>query len=171
MKELKEIRFDETEIHLEGNLVKGSILPQKAAELQRNIIFKGDNVVEGALYGQRLEVQTGNLVVQGVVFAQQELYVASDTIGNIDFKKCVGSANSIVSRAASCTLNFHSDVNAKSVVLYNAFVAGSIYAENVFLENCVVIGGVFATQELKLKNSVIGTFNTPSIYVSGINAN
>ena len=47
MKELKEIRFNETDVQLEDNLVKGSILPEKIAELNRNIIFKGNNVVEG----------------------------------------------------------------------------------------------------------------------------
>lgn len=168
MKELKEIRFNETNIQLQDNLVRGSILPEKIAELDRNIVFKGNTVVEGPVFGHRLEVQQGDLEIQGAVFAQHELYVGSDAAGHIAFKKCVGSANSIVSRAANCKLMFHSDINAKSVTLYNAFVAGSIYADEVILENCVVIGGVFATQEIELKDSIVGTFNTPSIRVSGI---
>ena len=73
MKELKEIRFNETDILLEDNLVRGSILPEKVAELNRNIIFKGNNVVEGPIYGHRLEVQTGGLEVQGATFAQHEV--------------------------------------------------------------------------------------------------
>ena len=60
---------------------------------------------------------------------------------------------------------FHSDINAESVTLYNAFVAGSIYAGEIILENCVVIGGVFATQQIDLTNSIVGTFNTPSIRI------
>ena len=63
---------------------------------------------------------------------------------------------------------FYSDVNAKSVSLNNAFVAGSIYADEITLENCVVIGGVFATQELNLKNSIVGTFNAPTVKISEI---
>lgn len=39
MKELKEIRFNETDIMLQDNLVRGSILPGKIAELNRNIII------------------------------------------------------------------------------------------------------------------------------------
>ena len=35
MKELKEIRFNETNIQLKDNLVKGSILPEKISELNR----------------------------------------------------------------------------------------------------------------------------------------
>lgn len=168
MKELKEIRFNETDILLQDNLVRGSILPEKVAELNRNIIFKGNNVVEGPVYGHRLEIQQGDLEIQGAVFAQHELYITGEAQGNVTFKKCVGSANSIVSRASGCKPIFCSDINAKSVVLYNAFIAGSIYADEITLENCVVIGGVFATQEIELNNSIIGTFNTPVIRVSGI---
>ena len=168
MKELKEIRFNETDILLQDNLVRGSILPETVAELNRNIIFKGDTIVEGPVYGHRLEIQQGNLEIQGAVFAQFELYVNSEAAGNISFRKSVGSANTIVSRASKCRLLFYSDVNAKSVSLNNAFVAGSIYADEVELENCVVIGGVFATQKADLSNSVVGTFNTPSVSISGV---
>lgn len=166
MKELKEIRFNETDIMLQDNLVRGSILPGKIAELNRNIIFKGNNVIEGPVYGHRLEVREGDLDIQGSVFAQHELYINSDATGKIEFKKCVGSANSIVSRATNCKTIFYSDVNAKSVTLNNAFIAGSVYADEIVLENCVVIGGVFATQELDLKNSIIGTFNAPTVRIA-----
>ena len=168
MKELKEIRFNETDIMLQDNLVRGSILPEKIAELNRNIIFKGNNVVEGPVYAYRLEVREGDLDIQGSVFAQHELYVNSDAKGKIEFKKCVGSANSVVSRASNCKLMFYSDINAKSISLNNAFVAGSLYADDIVLENCVVIGGVFATQELNLRNSIVGTFNAPIVKISEI---
>lgn len=169
MRELKEIRFNETDIQLQDNLVRGSILPEKIAELNRNIIFQGNNVVEGPIFGNRIEVRKGDLEVQGAAFAQTELYVSSDVEGKVLFKKSVGSANSIVSRAARCELSFASDINAKSVTLHNTFVAGSIYADEVQLDNCVVIGGVFATQEIEMSNSIVGTFNTPVIRISGIN--
>jgi hypothetical protein len=169
MRELKEIRFNETDIQLQDNLVRGSILPEKIAELNRNIIFQGNNVVEGPIFGNRIEVRKGDLEVQGAAFAQTELYVSSDVEGTVLFKKSVGSANSIVSRAARCELSFASDINAKSVTLHNTFVAGSIYADEVQLDNCVVIGGVFATQEIEMSNSIVGTFNTPVIRIAGIN--
>ena len=169
MKELKEIRFNETDIQLQDNLVRGSILPEKIAELNRNIIFQGNNVVEGPIFGHRIEVRKGDLEVQGATFANHELYISSDVEGQVVFKKSVGSANSIVSRAAKCELSFSSDINAKSITLHNAFVAGSIYADEIILDNCVVIGGVFATQEIELTNCIVGTFNTPIIRISGIN--
>jgi hypothetical protein len=169
MKELKEIRFNETDIQLQDNLVRGSILPEKIAELNRNIIFQGNNIVQGPIFGHRIEVRKGELEVEGAAFAQNELYVSSDVEGKVLFKKSVGSANSIVSRASKCELSFASDLNAKSVSLHNAFVAGSIYADEIQLDNCVVIGGVFATQEVELTNCIVGTFNTPVIRISGIN--
>lgn len=168
MKELNEIRFNQTDIILQDNLVRSTIIPEKIAELNRNIIFKGNNVVEGAIFGNRIEVQKGDLSVQGAVFAQQELYVNTDATGNVEFKKCVGSANSVVSRATKCNMTFCSDINAKSVALCNTFVAGSIYADEITLTNCVVIGGVFATQEAEINNSIVGTFNAPLVRISGI---
>ena len=50
MKELKELRFNETNIQLKDNLVKGSILPEKIAELDRTITIQGNSIIEGAVY-------------------------------------------------------------------------------------------------------------------------
>ncbi|MFZ4546361.1 MAG: hypothetical protein ACOYN4_02945 [Bacteroidales bacterium] len=166
MNELKELRFNETNIQLKDNLVKGSILPEKIAELGRTITIQGNSVIEGAVYAHKLEIQQGDSEIRGAVFTQLEMYVNSDAKGNISFKKSVGSANSIVSRALDCNLMFYSDINAKSVTLYNTFVAGSIYADEIILQNCVVIGGVFATQNIDITNSVVGTFNGPSVKVA-----
>lgn len=166
MEELKELRFNENNIQLKGNLVRGSILPQKVAELSRTITVQENTVIEGPVYACKLEIQNGDLEIQGAVFTQLELYVNSEAKGKITFRKSVGSSNSIVSRAADCHIVFCSDINAKKVTLYNAFVAGSIYADEITLENCIVIGGVFATQEIDLTNSIVGTFNTPSARIA-----
>lgn len=166
MEELKELRFNENNIQLKGNLVRGSILPEKVAELSRTITVHENTVIEGPVYAQKLEIQNGDLEIQGAVYTQLELYVNSEAKGKIIFKKSVGSANSVVSRAADCKIMFCSDINAKSVTLYNAFVAGSIYADEIVLENCVVTGGVFATQEIDLTNSVVSTFNSPSVRIA-----
>lgn len=168
MNELKELRFNESDIILQDNLVRGSILPEKIAELTRNLIFKGENIVEGPVFANRMEIRQGDHQIHGAAFVQQELYVNSDAAGSVEFRKCVASANSIVSRAGGCELTFYSDVNAKTVTLYNAFVAGSIYADEINLDNCIVIGGVFATQEIVLKNTTVGTFNAPTVRVSGV---
>ena len=163
MTELNEIRFNETNIQLKDNLVKGSILPEKASELDRTITIQGNSIIEGAVFAHKLEIQQGDAEIRGAVFTQLEMYVNSEAKGNISFYKSVGSANSIVSRAPGVNLMFYSDINAKNVTLYNAFVAGSIYADEIILQNCVVIGGVFATQSIDITNSIVGTFNSPSV--------
>jgi hypothetical protein len=166
MKELKELRLNESSIRLKDNLVRASILPEKAAELSRSITIQGNTTIEGPVYAYKLEIQNGDSEIQGAVFTQLELYVNSEATGNVCFKKSVGSANSIVSRASKCKTIFHSDLNAKSITLYNAFVAGSIYADEIILENCVVVGGVFATQSIDLTNSIAGTFNSPFVRIA-----
>jgi subtilisin family serine protease len=163
MKELKEVRFNETNVELLDNLVKGSLLPEKTSELDRHVTIQGNTVIEGAVYAKKLEIRNGDSEIRGAVFAHHELYVNSEAKGNIIFRKSVGSANSLVSRAQDCNLIFQSDINAKSVSLYNAFVAGSIYADDIILQNCVVLGGVFATQNIDITHSIVGTFNSPSV--------
>lgn len=166
-KELKEVRFDTSEINLRDNIVRGSILPQKIAELPRNVVIDGNTIVEGAVYGHRVEIRKGDVEINGALFAQNELYVAGNVDTPVVFRKSVGSANSVVSRGTSCRPQFCSDINARQVSLRNAFVAGSIYADEVDLENCVVIGGVFATSDASINNSIVGTFNTPSVQLQG----
>ncbi|MDE6535102.1 MAG: hypothetical protein K2K82_03730 [Muribaculaceae bacterium] len=165
--ELKEIRFDSTDVILKDNLVRGAILPQKIAELNRNIIFDGNTEVEGAIFGRNVNVRGGEVEVHGAVFAQKEFYISNDVKGEVKFLKTVGSAGSVTARTTNCKPMFCSDINAKSVTLYNCYVAGSIYADEITLENCVVIGGVFATQEASICNSIIGTFNTPRVTLDG----
>lgn len=168
MKNLKEIHINETNLTLNGNLVKGGILPGKIAELTRIVTIQADTVVEGPVYAAQMEIKGGDTRITGAVFTQRELYINSEATGTIDFEKCVASASSVSSHAKGCQLSFHSDINAKTVSLVNAFVAGSIYADDITLENCVVIGGVFATQSADITNCVIGTFNTPTIRTEGI---
>ncbi|MDE6273276.1 MAG: hypothetical protein K2M31_09775 [Muribaculaceae bacterium] len=166
-KELKEIRFDVNEVILKNNLVRGAILPQKISELTRNVVIEGNTEVEGAIFGNTIQVRAGEVEVKGAVFAQKEVYVSGDVKGDVIFYKAVGSADSVAARVAEGKVLFCSDINAKSVALRNAYVAGSIYADEVTLDNCVVIGGVFATQEANIDNSIVGTFNTPRVALDG----
>ncbi len=168
MKNLKEININETSILLNGNLVKGGIIPSRIAELTRVVTIQSDTVINGPVYAAQMEIQGGEVQITGAVFVQRELHINSDAAGIVDFQKCVASSSSVVSRARKCRVTFHSDINAKSVSLVNAFVAGSIYADEIVLENSVVIGGIFATQSVDLNNCVIGTFNTPYVHVEGI---
>jgi hypothetical protein len=53
--------------------------------------------------------------------------------------------------------------------LKNCLVAGSIFANEIQLENTVVLGGCFASKSLSMHNIITGTFNAPEVSAGGIN--
>lgn len=167
MSNLTELHVTDTNIRLNNNVVKGGILPNKFTELSRTVTVAGETIVEGPLYASRLTIENGPLSITGATFVQQELYVNSDAKGSATFCKAAGAVISVVSRAKECKTTFKSDINSKKIALYNTFVCGSIYGDEVELENCVVIGGVFATQSLIAKNCIIGTFVAPFVELEG----
>ena len=167
MKELKDIQFESENIILNGNLVKGSILPKNINQLDRTITIQADTVVEGALYGHKIHIESGDVEIRGAAFAQLELYIASGAKGTVRFNKSIGAVNSVVSHARDAKVMILSDINAREVRLTNAFVGGSIFADEISLTDCVVVGGVFANKELSLKSSIVGTFNSPGISMEG----
>lgn len=167
MSNLKEIHVTDTNLRLDNNIVKGGILPNKISELSRTVDVAGETVVEGPLYSSKLTIEAAPFEVKGAVFTQHELYINNDVQGNVTFRKAVGSASSVTTRAMKCNTTFCSDVNAKSITLNNTFVSGSLYGDEIILENCVVIGGVFATQSLSVKDCILGTFVSPYVELDG----
>jgi len=168
MQVLSEIRLNDNRVLLKDNLVKSPILPRLSKELERDVVVQGNCEVEGAIFARTLEVQNGPLRVKGSVYAQVELHVNSDAAGSVQFEKAVGSSNAIVSLAPGCRVHFLADVSARQVKLNNAYVAANIFADEIVLENCVVIGGAFATRSLELSNCIVGTFNSPVVRSSKI---
>lgn len=167
MNSLKEVFLTDSNVRLDNNIVKGGILPNKIADLSRSVEVAGETRVEGPLYASQLTIEASPFEVTGAVFTEREVYVNNNVEGDVFFRKAVGSASSVTSRASKCNLTFCSDVNAKSVSLTNAFVAGSVYGDEVVLENCVVVGGVFASQSLSVKDCVVGTFVAPFVDADG----
>ena len=167
MSNLKEVHITDTNLRLDNNIVKGGILPNKISELSRTVNVVGETVVEGPLYANKLTIESAPFEVTGAVFTQREIYINNDVSGTVIFRKAVGSASSVVTRAMKCDTTFCSDVNAKSITLCNTFVSGSLYGDEITLENCVVIGGVFATQSLSVKDSILGTFISPYVELDG----
>lgn len=166
MNELVELRFNDNRILLKENHVRSPILPQVAAELERDVVIQGDCVIDGAMFARNLEIQQGPFRARGAIFAQMELHVNSDARGDIFFEKVVGASSAIVSLAPGCRLHFLSDVTAKQIKLRNAYVSGSVFGDEITLEDCVILGGVFASRSLELTNCIAGTFNSPSVRAS-----
>lgn len=169
MKELTEIQFDHDNIILNSNKVKGAILPKNVSELDRDVKIQKDTIIEGAIYGHKIEIENGNAEIKGAAFAQHEIYINSGAKGYVKFEKSIGAVESVVSHARECKVMLLSDVNAREVRLTNAFIGGSIFADEITLVNCVVIGGTFANKELSLKSCIVGTFNAPSVTMEGDN--
>ena len=165
-KELKVISM-EGEILLKDNLVRSSILPHTASELDRNVIISSDTIVEGAVYANKLEIESGETEIRGAVYTKLELHINTGAKGKVILRKSVASSDSVTSYAKECNLMFMADINAKRVRLTHAFVAGSIYADEIELEDCVVIGGVFSTKSIDMRNCVVGTFNSNSVFLEG----
>jgi hypothetical protein len=163
MDELTEIRFTDDRLVLADNRVKSAILPRLSAELERDVVIRKNCIIEGAVYARNFQIENGPARIQGAVFTKVELHVDSDAKGIVTFEHSVGSAGSIVSHSPGCRLQFLADVHAGQVRLRNAYVAASIFADDISLEDCVVIGGVFASRNLSLTNCVVGTFNSPSV--------
>lgn len=170
MKDLKDIQFDHENVILNSNRVQGAILPKNVGELDRDVKIQKDTIVEGAVYGHKIEIENGDVDIKGAAFAQLEIYINSGAKGVVKFEKAIGAVESIVSHARECKVMMLSDVNAREVRLTNAFVGGSIFADEITLVNCVVVGGVFANKELSLNTCIVGTFNAPSVTIEGENS-
>lgn len=166
MAELTEVRLNDDTIVLKNNQVKAPILPSVSRDLERDVQVQGNCILEGAVYARNLSILQGPLRAKGAIFSQVDFHVATDSTGPLFFEKAVASAQSIVSHAPGSRLHFLSDVSAKKIRLRNAYVAASIYADEVVLEDCVVVGGVFASKSLELHDCVVGTFNAPAVRAS-----
>ncbi|MGN1422354.1 MAG: hypothetical protein ACI4XA_03175 [Oscillospiraceae bacterium] len=169
METLREIRFDDKDLFLKDNIVKTSILPQGSKDLKRNIKIEANTFFEGSVFGNTIEIDDGGVVFKGAVFANKELHIATTMAGMVRFNKAVASSESIAALVSSGRVIFGSDVNAPSVRLKNCYIGGSVFGSEVYLENCVVLGGVFATKNLTITSCIFGTFNAPSVELSGVN--
>ncbi|MDR2870605.1 MAG: hypothetical protein LBV04_09160 [Deferribacteraceae bacterium] len=169
MNEIKEIRVGESILGLKDNLVKSAILPKSSSELERDVQIQGNVNIEGAVYARQLVIDSGPAEFQGAVYAHNELHIKNDASDQIVFKKAVASSGSVVSILLSGKALYGADINAASVKLKNCFVAGSIFANEIQLEDSIVLGGCFASKELTIHNSIVGTFNAPEVKAGGCN--
>lgn len=168
METLNEIRLDDKDLYFNDNIVKTSILPQGTKDLKRNIKVQANSVFEGSVFGNNIEIENGGVVFSGAVFANKELHIETTVTETVKFSKAVASAESIAALVTGGRVLFCSDVNAPSVKLKNCYIGGSVFGNEVYLENCVVLGGVFATKSINIASCVFGTFNAPSVELSGV---
>lgn len=169
MTDINDKDFGQNTITLRDNRVATSIIPRTNAELDRQVIVDTNVLVEGSTYAKFLEISNGPAEFRKAVFADKELHIKSDAKGLIYFVKSVASSQSVSSLITAGRAVYGGDVNAPTVKMKNCMVCGSIYGTEIQLENCIVLGGVFSSRSLTFNNSMVGTFNSPEVNVSGVN--
>ncbi len=163
----EEIRIDSKDLILKDNKVASAVLPQTTAQLGRTVIIEGNVEVYGAVYGEKVLIHDGPCEMRKAVFGKEELLIDPTSKGDIIFRESAGSNQVISSTSISGRVIFCSDLNAKRITLRNCFVGGCVYADDIQLDNCVVIGGVFASKKLEINNSIVGTFNSQEVLLDG----
>jgi hypothetical protein len=168
MEKLKTVSFNDQKVVLKNNIVESDILPGAMKEFGRDVIVDGETIIKGAVFARELQVKAGPLQVEGAVYVHNELHFNTDCAGEILFRKAVGSGDSVSCLLSKTKAFFLADISAKKIMLKNAFVSGSVLADEIDIENCVISGGAFATKRLSIKDSIVGTFNATSVLLSGI---
>jgi hypothetical protein len=166
MNELKELRIDSGVLILDGHRVLAPIIPRTYKDIDNDVLVKGEGFVDGAVYARKFEVEKGPITVCGALYVKANFSANPANDQKMFFKKAVAAAGRIELYDAG-RKHFGADINAQVVTLKNAVVAANIFAPEIKLENCVVLGGVFASKSLKITNSIIGTFNAPSVEIVG----
>lgn len=168
MEELKELRLNSGVLILDHHRVISPIIPQSYKEMDNDILVKGEAFVDGAVYTRQLTVEKGPITVCGALFSKNGITANAGDGSSMTFKKAVAGGGKI-ELCNSGRKYFGADVNSGIVKLKNAVVAANVFGSEISLDNCVVLGGVFATKVLQLSNSVVGTFNAPSASIGGDN--
>lgn len=166
MKELKELRLDSNTLILDGHRVMSSIIPQTYKDMDNDIAVKGESVIEGAVYARKLQIESGRLEVKGAMMILDQLIEDSGNSEEIKFHKAVACSN-MISMFSNSKKFFCADLNAKQIKLKNTIIAANLFGNDIIIENCIILGGIFATKSLQIKDCVVGTFNSPSVSLDG----
>ena len=149
-KNMEEIRVDSKDLILKDNKVSSAIIPQTSAQLKRSVVIEGNTDILGAVYGEKILIHDGPCEFHRSVFGKEELVIDPTSKNTIIFRESAGSNQVISSTSLSGEVTFCSDLNAKRVTLRNAFVGGCVYADEIQLDNSVVIGGAFGAAQQSL---------------------
>lgn len=142
----------------------GGILPGKQAEMWRDVYLRPGAEVEGGIFGNRLHVEGQPIRVSGAVYLREAIEITfrpgeAPGQGGVEFGSAVTTADSIlIDDQCPHRTRFRADVTANQARIRNAFVCGNLFVHNGFVQDSVVLGGIFCTGSLSLGNVVVGTF-------------
>ena len=146
-----------------GTLHQGSILPGTRQELVRDVFLNENADVRGGIWCGALSVSGTNINVQGSVYclgaASIDVEGDNPVSGDITFRACFTSADSLLIRRSPSKVRFFSDIYTDRLNLSNAFVYGNVHANDAVIRDSVILGGIFCDNNLTIENSFFSTFN------------
>lgn len=140
----------------------GSIYPASRQELLRHVFVAAGAHVTGAVFGQRIAVECDSRI-DGPVFATMSLAFDVSGEGSIRLGSGAGGRRSVIVEGdplapSSPKVLILGDVFGPRIRLSNAVVAGNVTGGEVYLDRCLVIGGVLSSGILDCGRSVAGWF-------------
>jgi len=139
----------------------GDIMPGNRAEMMRNIYLQSGAHIKGGIYGNELSVEGDGITVDGTVYCKSQIRVSLPGENNrqaVTFQSTVVCPGTILITDTTCKTRFLSDIYSGKINLKRCIVYGNIYASSATIEDSVVLGGVYCTKQLTIKNSVVFTF-------------
>lgn len=155
--------------YLVGEEHVGNIMPGDRAEMMRNIYLRSGAHIKGGIYGNELSVEGNGITVDGAVYCKSHIRInllEENDQKDATFRSAVVCPGTILTTTSVCKTRFLSDIYSGKINLKRGFVYGNIYASSATIEDSVVLGGVYCTKQLTLKNSIIFTFRAGDCSIS-----
>ncbi|MGV8138649.1 MAG: hypothetical protein AB2L20_25885 [Mangrovibacterium sp.] len=139
----------------------GDIMPGNRAEMLRSIYLRSGAHVIGGIYGNELSVEGTGITVDGTVYCKTHIRINVPEKSNnqiVTFQSAVVCPGTILIVSEDNKTRFLSDIYSGKINLKRCIVYGNVYASSAVIEDSVVLGGVYCSKQLTLKNSVVFTF-------------
>jgi hypothetical protein len=159
--------FNDQAAILENEIFANSIIPSTRTEMWRRVELYGNSQVKGGIFGDTLLADEGNVFVRDACYLRDYVHIQTKGKNFSWFHSVVAAGNSIDKKNTGARTRFSSDLHAKSINLNNCMIYGNIVCDNAILEDCIVLGGVFAKGSLTVGNCVLGTFKAEALTQKG----
>ena len=159
---------NDQKIMLEDEIYENAIIPSQRSEMWRDVDLAGEVCLNGGIFGEHLSVNARFVFVRDAVFCRKDAELTgSSSKSKTWFNSVVTAGHSILTRNPKARTRFSSDVKAKILNLSNTIVYGNVFCDEIELEDSIILGGVYAAKNLKVKDSIVGTFQTARLAMKG----
>lgn len=153
---------------LNDEVYSNDIIPSLKNEMWRNVDLMGEVQIKGAIFGKNLIIDTKDIFIEKAVYVEDSISINGLENSKLWFNSVVNANNSILVNDNSKTrIRFSNNIKSQVLNISNSIIYGNIYCNEAILNNCVVIGAVFAKNRIELKNSIVGTYKCLNIDLYG----